>query len=436
MDAWVAQLASLRGKKVPNATVNAQETPVARFFSEPAVTNDWNELRKLSDEEIIELAKQMVRQVKLRGPFLSFSDFVNRRLNPSPMDPDPSVTKGSRPILLQKKMSEWSRYPENRNSVLGLRGAVQAAIATAGLNDVQGYVTNVNHTAIIPSSSWSGSELIPEWPEKRWLPAYQPASNKIGSFFHSKFGYHAVSTEGTLYAWWDHNRPNNEPQKFGSGMTYNGEEVVQVLDSPSYGTAKLFNSTISYESTSFGEAPENLLAVENVATGANKPGWVMQADLLSPLVPVTSARSDTFTVRVMGETTNNPSAKSWIELVVQRTPEYVKADIDAPHHRPHEPFKDLNFNGYWDNDGNLVEQWVDLNRNGNVVKNPDLPGVGESGRESDYRDGMKSDLKLNLDPQEEDTTSQIGRISTRGVNQRFGRKFKIVRFRWLREQDV
>ena len=35
----------------------------------------------------------------------------------------------------------------------------------------------------------------------------------------------------------------------------------------------------------YGEAPENFLAVENLATGANKPGWVMQSDLLSPLAP-------------------------------------------------------------------------------------------------------------------------------------------------------
>ena len=36
---------------------------------------------------------------------------------------------------------------------------------------------------------------------------------------------------------------------------------------------------------SHGEAPENLLAVENVATGANKPGWVMQSDLIESSSP-------------------------------------------------------------------------------------------------------------------------------------------------------
>ncbi len=425
IDAWIAQLASLRGQSVENGSVGTSETPVVRFLSEPENTNNWNELRKLSDDEIILLAKEMVRQVKLRGPFLDFSDFVNRRLNPSPMDTDPSVTKGSRPIFLQKKMDEWRRFPEDRDSVNGLRGAVQAAIANAGLNDVE------------EKEGWGNSEYIPQWPDKRWQSSSSPSENNLGSYFYSNFGYHAVSWNKKLFDRWHYGRkaPETIWQNFGSGMTYQGDKVIQVLDSPSFGTAKLFDSTVKYNSTDFGEAPENLLAVEHVATAANKPGWVMQADLLSPLAPVTSARSDTFTIRVMGESDGQFTSQSWIELTVQRTPDYVKSDLDAPHHRPHEPFKDLNFNGFWDDDENLGEQWIDLNRNGDVVKNPDLPGVGESGREPDYRDGMMSDLKLNLDPHEEDT-SQAGRISHRGINQRFGRKFKIVRFRWLREQDV
>ena len=165
----------------------------------------------------------------------------------------------------------------------------------------------------------------------------------------------------------------------------------------------------------------------------------MQSDLLSPLMPVASARSDTFIIRVMGETNKDTRAKSWAELVVQRTPDYVKPDIDAPHHRPHEPIKDTNLNGYWD-DG-LGEHWIDLNRNGDTQPRPDLPGVGELGKEKDYRDGMLSDLKLRMDGQEEvptdmDNTPDAPNISYLGINQRFGRKFKIIRFRWLREDEV
>ena len=44
------------------------------------------------------------------------------------------------------------------------------------------------------------------------------------------------------------------------------------------------------------------MAIENLATAANKPGWLMQSDDIEPLAPVTSARSDTFVIQVMGET--------------------------------------------------------------------------------------------------------------------------------------
>jgi hypothetical protein len=196
-----------------------------------------------------------------------------------------------------------------------------------------------------------------------------------------------------------------------------------------------------------GEAPDNLLAVENMATAANKPGWLMQADVLSPLAPVTSARSDTFVIRVMGETPateDQPfSSRAWIELTVQRTPDYVKSDLDAPHHRPHEPFEDSNFDGMWNG---RDEHWLDLNQNsrdkdGNDVTNgieagPDLPGIGKTGATSLFADGLKTDLKLNPDKMEETLSNPDKDISYQGINQRFGRKFRIVKFRWLNENDV
>ncbi len=44
------------------------------------MTSAWGEVRMLEPEQIRELAKQMVKQVRERGPFLNMSDFINRRL--------------------------------------------------------------------------------------------------------------------------------------------------------------------------------------------------------------------------------------------------------------------------------------------------------------------------------------------------------------------
>ena len=425
VDAWIAQLSSLRGQGLKRASgadvpVSPNETPVVRFLNEPDNSNSWNTLRKLSDEEISDLAKSMVKEVKLRGPFLSFSDFVNRRLAPGPQDP--SKAKGSYVNFMQHELADWDRYAETRDTVTGLRGAFQSAISNAGLNDTEEWVT---------------SSELPEPPANRWT------GNVINV---SKFGLKASSTQNTLWnngnqRWWglgaldygfeDLALPTwaGDPNNFWERVIPRGGDLPNVPFGRHEGH-RFKPHKKQYKSNNYGEAPENFLAVEHLASGANKPGWVMQSDLLSPLAPVTSARSDTFTIRVMGETDGNMPARTWIELVVQRIPDYVKADLDAPHHRPHEPFKDINFNGYWDN--GMDEHWIDLNRNGDKQDTPDLPGSASS----KYRDGMPSDLGLNLDGQEEsDDESEVG-VSFLGINQRFGRKFKIVRFRWLREQDV
>lgn len=51
--------------------------------NDPAEPEQWYSWRVLTDTEIEELAEAMVEQVRLRGPFLSLSDFINRRLDAS-----------------------------------------------------------------------------------------------------------------------------------------------------------------------------------------------------------------------------------------------------------------------------------------------------------------------------------------------------------------
>ncbi|CAM3048451.1 hypothetical protein [Rariglobus hedericola] len=73
------------------------------------------------------------------------------------------------------------------------------------------------------------------------------------------------------------------------------------------------------------------------STATHVPGWLTQADLLQPLAPALSARSDTFTIRTYGEVLNPVLAstdpnyvqgRAWCEAVVQRLPEYVSVTDD------------------------------------------------------------------------------------------------------------
>ncbi len=60
---------------------------------------------------------------------------------------------------------------------------------------------------------------------------------------------------------------------------------------------------------------------------AGAPGFLLQSDLLTPLAPAMSARSDTFRVRTYGETRNpvtgEVGGRAWCEAIVQRTPDFV-----------------------------------------------------------------------------------------------------------------
>ena len=75
----------------------------------------------------------------------------------------------------------------------------------------------------------------------------------------------------------------------------------------------------------------------NTADGA--PAVLTQADLLTPLAPVLTARGDTFRIRAYGEA--GPEAgqvtRVWCEAVVQRVPEYLAAAADEPWDQPEDP---------------------------------------------------------------------------------------------------
>jgi hypothetical protein len=79
--------------------------------------NAWDGYRVLNDAEVKTFAREIVKQVKLRGPFLSLADFVNRRL---------------------------------RDDETGRMGPLQAAIDSAGLNQAFRSAYPLNNKATLP----------------------------------------------------------------------------------------------------------------------------------------------------------------------------------------------------------------------------------------------------------------------------------------------
>ena len=106
VDAWHALFAGIRERKVVYRDQNGSLKPVdipsgkrialSRFNTattdqegddpEFGITRDdgmqaWSGVRFLDDDQLRKLAEECVKQVKQRGPFLNFSEFINRRLS-------------------------------------------------------------------------------------------------------------------------------------------------------------------------------------------------------------------------------------------------------------------------------------------------------------------------------------------------------------------
>jgi hypothetical protein len=167
----------------------------------------YSGFRVLTKDEIRLLAEEMVVQVKLRGPFISVADFVNR-----------------------------SVFHSDTESTLHRRGALQAAIDAASLND-----------AFYSGSSNEYSEDDPH--------------HDLYSGSRFSYGYYRNSMAGSF--------------------------------------------------------------------STNVPAYLSQADILSKIGTVLVARSDTFKIRVYGESENPVSGEriqAWCEAVVQRMPDKVDAN--------------------------------------------------------------------------------------------------------------
>ncbi|WP_269539011.1 hypothetical protein [Cerasicoccus fimbriatus] len=104
-EAWKALFSSLRGVDLGSETdADNLTAPFSRTFqpsggAEGAKTgihaNAWRGFRNLSEDEVDALAEEMVRQVRLRGPFTSMADFVNRRLINKDDDPNDLGVSGA-----------------------------------------------------------------------------------------------------------------------------------------------------------------------------------------------------------------------------------------------------------------------------------------------------------------------------------------------------
>ncbi len=120
--------------------------------------------------------------------------------------------------------------------------------------------------------------------------------------------------------------------------------IQSALDSDDVTINKNQNSgrAVSQANASRFSFPE----AEEGATNYGAPSVVKQGDILTPIAPVLSARSDSFIIRSYGESTDSAGkvvAKAWCEAVVERVGDYIDA-TDTPERLPADLSKTVNRN--------------------------------------------------------------------------------------------
>jgi hypothetical protein len=158
--AWKALLGSLSGNQLRlfNATGGSSATlslgtgtnknPIPRFWSASTSATPnapWDGLRVLSDDEVddevdaevYELAKRIVEQVKIRGPFLSMADFLNRRLGAN----SPLTLAGTLQAAIDNTSPDINAAAKAEGTTVSVSGG-SPAILPGNLKDAKGNPLN------------------------------------------------------------------------------------------------------------------------------------------------------------------------------------------------------------------------------------------------------------------------------------------------------
>ncbi len=115
------------------------------------------------------------------------------------------------------------------------------------------------------------------------------------------------------------------------------------------------------------------------------PSFLMQSDILEPIAPALTVRGDTFTIRAYGESKGKGKliVTAYIEAIVERTPHYIQHQ-----------------------------------------------DIGDS---SDHPNkNIATDAALKIDP----LTGNISQGNLTDLNEKLGRRYKIISFRWLSKNEI
>ncbi len=319
VEAWAGLYAAVKGivigsytSQQPASNNNARYPRILNLNS-PIISNAsigdpnyWNGFRNLSDEQIKALAVATVNEIKARAQFLQRSERDQEY---------PPTTRRFRGFSdSQNPATPFLSLSEFINRFLGPTKKAGARVSN----------NNSYHSSLYPlpnaTTNSGGDTGAPYAP----LPG---DAEKVKWMFRSGTIESAIARADKILG--------------ASGLALKPTGGFTINPSVSYNW--------NYENTAGGRTgmppgvffrnieildPDNQNRTHN---GFGASGCLFQGDILQAIGPILATRSDTFLIRAYGETESNAhgAASAVLELVVQRTPEYMNPEM-----KPHERLQD------------------------------------------------------------------------------------------------
>ena len=241
--------------------------------------------RYLTDSMVQTLAERIVDEVRMRAPFFSLADFVNRRLIPpeGAGDSDSAwYSARTEPVVFSRNRADYMAASYDPLPGLhGISGTIQRALDVSGING------GVNYPTLSPDGI--GGSLIRE--DRVFRPRIKVGPAIDSSDLDNNFDFAATYI------------PQNNREAHVMGTTYR-----HYLDT---------------------EHLAGMAAGESGALFDGTPAFVTQADILSMIGPALTARGDTFVIRSYGDSVEQETgviqSQAYLEAVVQRVIEPVEA---------------------------------------------------------------------------------------------------------------
>jgi hypothetical protein len=150
----------------------------------------------------------------------------------------------------------------------------------------------------------------------------------------------------------------------------------------------------------------------SVTAGLGAPGIVTQMDVLNSVGPNLTARSDTFVVRAYGEAQDdagNVIGKAWVEVVVQRSTEYMAMGV-----------------------GQRYPEYVEPNRRRLAYR------VNSDANKAYDRQALVETYEVAPPPNPPGSTAadRLALAQEQRLNRILGRRFRATGLRWLAANEI